>query len=76
MYKDPIVEEIHQARALILAQHEGKFEVYFASLMQTQRDSQRAHPERYVSFELHNLANQVGSDALNMPKLGGKHTAR
>lgn len=60
MYQDPIVEEIHQARAEILAQHQGNFETYFKTLMRTQRETQRLHPENYVSFELTNHANQTG----------------
>lgn len=47
MYQDPIVEEVHQARAQILEKHNGSFEAYFTTLLQ----AQRAHPERYVSFE-------------------------
>ena len=61
MYKDPIVEEVHQARAQILAKHKGNFEAYFAALMQTQQ----AHPERYVSFDLQNPLNQVGDNSGN-----------
>jgi hypothetical protein len=58
MFQDPIVEEIHQARTDLLAKHQGNFEAYFASLMQTQRK----HPERYVSFELQNLATQTSAN--------------
>ena len=43
---DPIVEEIHQFRAQLLAQHQGDFAAYFASLMQKQQQ----HPQHYVSF--------------------------
>lgn len=63
MYQDPIVEEIHQARAQILAKYQGNFETYFATLMQ----AQQAHPERYVSFEQKNITSQVGTQALQPP---------
>lgn len=43
---DPVIEEIHQIRAQLLAQHGGNFAAYFASLIQ----KQQLHPERYVSF--------------------------
>jgi hypothetical protein len=76
MYQDPIVEEIHQTRAQILAQHQGKFETYFASLMKNQRDRQRVHPEHYVSFELQNLAKQTGSKSVNTPQASGEHATR
>jgi hypothetical protein len=63
MYQDPIVEEIHQARAQLLAKHQGNFEAYFASLMQTQH----AHPERYVSFELKDISGRVSANSSNKP---------
>lgn len=43
---DPIVDEIHQFRAQLLAQHQGDFAAYFASLMQKQQQ----HPQQYQSF--------------------------
>jgi hypothetical protein len=46
MHNDAIVEEIHQIRAQLLAQHGGDFAAYFASLLK----EQQAHPERYASF--------------------------
>jgi hypothetical protein len=46
MYADPIVDEIHQFREQLLAQHHGDFTAYFAALAQ----AQRLHPERYKSF--------------------------
>jgi hypothetical protein len=46
MYADPIVDEIHQFREQLLAQHNGDFSAYFAALLQ----AQRLHPERYTSF--------------------------
>ena len=72
MYQDPIVEEIHQARAQILANHQGNFEAYFTTLMQTQN----AHPERYVSFELKNISNQIGANTLNKSEIQGKQVTR
>lgn len=68
MYQDPIVEEIHQARAQLLAQYQGNFEIYFASLMQTQN----AHPERYVSFALKNKSGRVSPNSLNKPEIQGE----
>jgi hypothetical protein len=46
MYNDTIVDEVHQARALLLEQHHGDFAAYFAALLK----QQQLHPERYVSF--------------------------
>jgi hypothetical protein len=46
MPNDTIVDEIHEVRAQLLAQHGGDFAAYFASLVQKQNQ----HPERYVSF--------------------------
>ena len=46
MLNDTIVDEIHEVRAQLLAQHGGDFAAYFASLVQKQNE----HPERYVSF--------------------------
>ena len=46
MPNDTIVDEIHEVRAQLLAQHGGDFAAYFASLVQKQNE----HPERYVSF--------------------------
>jgi hypothetical protein len=46
MINDTIVEEIHQIRAQLLAQHGGDFAAYFATLLQKQQQ----HPERYTSF--------------------------
>ena len=46
MLNDTIVNEIHEVRAQLLAQHGGDFAAYFASLVQKQNE----HPERYVSF--------------------------
>lgn len=46
MINDTIVEEIHQIRAQLLAQHGGDFAAYFAALLQKQQQ----HPERYASF--------------------------
>ncbi len=46
MYTDPIVDEIHQIREQLLAQHGGDFAAYFASLLQTQQ----LNPKGYVSF--------------------------
>jgi hypothetical protein len=46
MYNDTIVNEIHQFRAQLLAQHHGDFAAYFAALLQKQQQ----HPERYASF--------------------------
>jgi hypothetical protein len=46
MYKDPVVDEVHQFRQQLLDQHHGDFAAYFASLLQTQQQ----HPERYASF--------------------------
>lgn len=46
MLNDTIVNEIHEVRAQLLAQHGGDFAAYFASLVQKQSE----HPERYVSF--------------------------
>ena len=51
MYKDAVVEEIHQAREQLLAQCGGSFEAYFDSLIKTQQE----HPERYASFALPKL---------------------
>lgn len=72
MYQDPIVEEIHQARAQILAKHQGNFEAYFTTLMQTQN----AHPDRYVSFELKNISNLVGTNTLNKSEIQGEQVIR
>ena len=46
MPNDTIVDEIHEVRAKLLAQHGGDFAAYFASILQKQNE----HPERYVSF--------------------------
>jgi hypothetical protein len=46
MYTDPIVDEIHQFREQLLAQHQGDFAAYFASLLQ----AQQLDPQRYISF--------------------------
>jgi hypothetical protein len=46
MLNDTIVNEIHEVRAQLLAQHGGDFAAYFASLVHKQNE----HPERYVSF--------------------------
>ncbi len=46
MLNDTIVEEIHQIRAQLLAQHGGDFAAYFAALVQ----QQQLHPEQYASF--------------------------
>jgi hypothetical protein len=46
MIQDPIVDEIHQIREQLLAQHGGDFAAYVASLQQAQQQ----HPERYASF--------------------------
>jgi hypothetical protein len=46
MYTDPIVDEIHQIRQQLLAQHQGDFAAYFASLLK----AQQLNPQRYVSF--------------------------
>ncbi len=46
MLNDTIVDEIHEIRAQLLAQHGGDFAAYFAALVQKQNE----HPERYVSF--------------------------
>jgi hypothetical protein len=43
---EPIVDEIHQFRAQLLAQHGGDIAVYFAALQK----NQQVHRERYVSF--------------------------
>jgi hypothetical protein len=48
MYKDPIVDEIHQFREQLLSQHQGDFAAYFHSLLL----AQQLHPERYASFAL------------------------
>nr|WP_295784409.1 hypothetical protein [Rhodoferax sp.] len=45
MIHDTIVDEIHQFRTQLLAQHKGDFAAYFATLMQKQQ-----HPQRYTSF--------------------------
>lgn len=58
MYQDPIVEEVHQARAEILAKYQGNFEAYFADLMQNQREGQRNHPENYSATDLRNRGHQ------------------
>ncbi len=47
MVDDPIVEEVHQAREQLLAQYQGSFEAYFASLMQ----AQQLHPEKYLALD-------------------------
>lgn len=46
MIQDTIVDEIHQFRAQLLAQHQGDFATYFAALLARQQQ----HPERYASF--------------------------
>ena len=46
MLNDTIIDEIHEVRSQLLAQHGGDFAAYFASLVQKQNE----HPERYVSF--------------------------
>ena len=46
MYQDAIVQEVHQFREQLLAQHQGDFAAYFASLLQ----AQQLNPQRYVSF--------------------------
>lgn len=46
MLNDAIVEEIHQIRAQLLAQHGGDFAAYFAALVK----KQLLHPEQYASF--------------------------
>ncbi len=51
MIHDTIVEEIHQFRAQLLAQHKGDFAAYFATLIQKQQQ----HPQRYTSFMLQSV---------------------
>lgn len=46
MIHDTIVDEIHQFRAQLLAQHKGDFAAYFATLLQKQQQ----YPQRYMSF--------------------------
>lgn len=46
MTHDNIVDEIHQFRAQLLAQHNGDFVAYFAALMYKQQQD----PQRYASF--------------------------
>lgn len=46
MTTDTIVDEIHQFRQQLLAQHGGNFAAYFASLLRIQQ----LHPERYTSL--------------------------
>lgn len=46
MIHDTIVDEIHQFRAQLLAEHHGDFAAYFAALMQKQQQD----PKRYASF--------------------------
>jgi hypothetical protein len=46
MTTDTIVDEIHQFRQQLLAQHGGNLTAYFASLLRTQQQ----HPERYTSL--------------------------
>lgn len=46
MIHDTIVDEIHQFRAQLLAQHHDDFAAYFAALMQKQQQD----PQRYASF--------------------------
>ncbi len=56
MIQDTIVDEIHQFRAQLLAQHQGDFAAYFASLLARQQQ----HPERYASF-VQPASGQLGS---------------
>ena len=58
MLTDTIVDEIHEARAQLLAQHDGDFAAYFASLVQKQNE----HPERYVSFVQSSTADAQPTD--------------
>jgi hypothetical protein len=60
MYKDPVVDEVHQFRQQLLDQHHGDFAAYFASLLQAQQQ----HPERYASFA------QPAQTSSGSPKLG------
>ena len=55
MYTDPIVDEIHQIREQLLAQHGGGFAAYFASLQQVQQ----LNPQRYVSFTPSGAADAI-----------------
>jgi hypothetical protein len=50
MINDTIVEEIHQIRAQLLAQHGGDFAAYFAAYFAALLQKQQQHPERYTSF--------------------------
>lgn len=58
MVNDTIVDEIHEARAKLLARHGGDFAAYFASLVQKQNE----HPERYVSFVQSSTADAQPTD--------------
>ena len=58
MLNDTIVNEIHEVRAQLLAQHGGDFAAYFAALVQKQNE----HPERYVSFAQSSTADAQPTD--------------
>ena len=58
------LDEIHQFRAQLLAQHQDDFAAYFAALLARQQQ----HPERYASF-VQPTSGQLGSSQVQKTPL-------